>query len=903
LVGGIRLLQPVSKWKQANQERKKSMKNMTRKGLSIGAGLALIGSAFVATPALAAPTSLTLTPAMGSTFQSVLGATFNLKLLAPGNAGETVDYHISGATAANITVKTGAGTTSAPTTALPTIGTSASAVAISNNEKTSYVTGDLLEAGKYIYLSIALDATNVTDTTSIVVTPFVDGTVLANHKPDAGEVAGSPVTIVFTDGADLSASIDLVAGDLAASSNTTAYVTVPGVNMADTVGGVTDVEFSKNGAAYASGTDAGYDVTEGAYSFTQSYNLAATDVVSAKATVGASTTAVGTTTASAVSGEVASLGALAVTPGNYYVASSAGSTADAVRVGAGSVSVTTDVTAAGTYEAAGQTVTFTVTETSVNSLSGSVSAGGKTLSNAKVATVEKITVDVVADADGTATLDLTYSGLKAGDLFTVKADADGAAAVVSQVTKAFTVVPSASYRLIATDVFGADASDTVAVVSVVKQAATSVNYKLVDEFGLTPVGTYRANWSLAAGGSGAVQTGQVSFVNGMATVSFTNNSDAAAARNLTMDVEVLASGSYGDVTYPAAEPTVVVDVLAAAVSAARVTATNSVISTAKATNVTTALASGDKRVAPSASTFIAVATDSISGSVYTASNALVSGAKVTVSAPGVLFRSSADEVYSLNSITVTANNDGGYKVFYASNSTATTTFTVTSGAASKTTTTKFNPALENSGAVVTITAPNSVTPGSTLQATATVVDKFGNPVDTDQTGLVTTQSFLFSAVSVGIQVGSDPTDTDAAGQAKLGYFIGQNDTGTIVLTATYDVDGDATTVADRFTVTKSVVIGTAGNTGALATWTSNQNDGTVKMYAKNVVGAGKVQFMLNGVEIAWVRAASTADSKLRLAGAEGAAYLVRTVDLVEGKKNILEIYVDGVRTTRTAYTY
>ena len=75
------------------------------------------------------------------------------------------------------------------------------------------------------------------------------------------------------------------------------------------------------------------------------------------------------------------------------------------------------------------------------------------------------------------------------------------------------------------------------------------------------------------------------------------------------------------------------------------------------------------------------------------------------------------------------------------------------------------------------------------------------------------------------------------------------------------------------------------------------------MYAKNVVGAGKVQFMVNGVEIAWVRAASTSDSKLRLAGAEGAAYLVRTVDLVEGQKNVLEIYVDGVRTTRSAYTY
>ena len=86
-------------------------------------------------------------------------------------------------------------------------------------------------------------------------------------------------------------------------------------------------------------------------------------------------------------------------------------------------------------------------------------------------------------------------------------------------------------------------------------------------------------------------------------------------------------------------------------------------------------------------------------------------------------------------------------------------------------------------------------------------------------------------------------------------------------------------------------------------WTKNLNDGTVKMYAKNIVGAGKVQFMLNGQEVAWVQAADTADPKLLLAGAEGSAYLVRTVDLVEGQKNVLEIWVDGVRTARSAYSY
>ena len=86
---------------------------------------------------------------------------------------------------------------------------------------------------------------------------------------------------------------------------------------------------------------------------------------------------------------------------------------------------------------------------------------------------------------------------------------------------------------------------------------------------------------------------------------------------------------------------------------------------------------------------------------------------------------------------------------------------------------------------------------------------------------------------------------------------------------------------------------------AVIGWTKKLDDNSAKIYAKNVVGAGKVQFMLNGEEIAWVRAASAADSKLR--SANGAAYLVRTVEFAAGK-NVLEVYVDGVRTTRTAYT-
>ena len=186
-----------------------------------------------------------------------------------------------------------------------------------------------------------------------------------------------------------------------------------------------------------------------------------------------------------------------------------------------------------------------------------------------------------------------------------------------------------------------------------------------------------------------------------------------------------------------------------------------------------------------------------------------------------------------------------------------------------------------------------------MSITATLVDVFGNPVN----GGSGASTFAYTYTGPGLQVGTAPTEFSATtGAAKVGALLGANDSGSIVVTFTYDADGVGTTYA-AITATKTIIIGTEGNVGALKSWTKKLNDGTVKMYAKNIVGAGKVQFMLNGEEIAWVRAANTSDSKLRLAGAEGAAYLVRTVDLVKGQKNVLLIFVDGVQTTRTAYTY
>ena len=82
-------------------------------------------------------------------------------------------------------------------------------------------------------------------------------------------------------------------------------------------------------------------------------------------------------------------------------------------------------------------------------------------------------------------------------------------------------------------------------------------------------------------------------------------------------------------------------------------------------------------------------------------------------------------------------------------------------------------------------------------------------------------------------------------------------------------------------------------------WTKRKTDTYAKVYSKNVVGVGKVQFFLNGREIAWIRAVDESDPKLRTAN--GSHYLVRTLDLELGK-NVIEIYVGGERVRRVAYT-
>lgn len=861
------------------------MNSMTRKGLALAAGLALASTALVAAPAQAAVTSLTLSPVLGSTYETVLGAQFQMKLLAPGNAGEAVKYFVEGAKAADFDAYEG--TAAASFTTVPSIAVDLTETAVSNDAKTAVVTGETLTAANYSLLAIKLNATNITTTTTIKVTPFLD-TVLADNTPGAGEVTGTPVSITFNATNAPVVAITLAPlGESNGTNSTTGVVTIPNRNMADTVGAIAKVQFKKNGGTATDDSSAAYDVTEAGYVASVASNdgnitaLANGDVVSAQAFMVGATVGGAVATSGALGGGVASLSAVAVDNGNYYLATDGAST-DIVRAGTGTLTFSSTVTAESTFSKAGQTVTFKVAEQAVDSLhsGASVSANGKTLTNSKSTTLQSFTTTAVSDADGIASITVSYAGLKDGNKFSVTASAVGADAATGAV-KTVTGKNSAA-KTLSSNIDGGLAA-TAASYQSVKGAAASVSYSLRDQFGMVPVGTFRA---LAQVTSGLVINSTVAFSNGEATVSWTDNSAAAGSRTITMDVEKLGLDGVTWTDTSETHTAVLVEVVSAAATPNRVTVVNS--QSAASAILKEKYVTGDERNGAGVSAWNTDAsiTYKISGIAYSAIGGVVPGATVTVAAPGVLFTNAAKTVYSADSITVETTVAGAYEVFYASNQVGKKTFTVTSGTATVTTaSTTFNNVLKTEVAAVSFAgSATSVSKGSTFRIVGTLTDAFGNPVTVPTQAVGATLPVLsVSYAGPGIVFGTLPTSTDVNGQFAFNVLVGANDTGTATVTASYDVDGDGSLTeldVNNFVVTHSVTVGAVAVPAADQKLNAGTFNGYVAVYAKGYKGS-TLSWKIAGK---WFKTTITSD------------YVVfqrKTVDV--GVTVNVELYIDGVK--------
>jgi len=116
-----------------------------------------------------------------------------------------------------------------------------------------------------------------------------------------------------------------------------------------------------------------------------------------------------------------------------------------------------------------------------------------------------------------------------------------------------------------------------------------------------------------------------------------------------------------------------------------------------------------------------------------------------------------------------------------------------------------------------------------------------------------------------------------------------------------------TALGEVVTMALQAQLSGAAGVGVARGWTRAFADGSVKFYARDLVGAGKVRFVLNGQEVAWVRAVDATDPRLNVGPAAARDGLVRTVgagsrwSLAAGR-NVLEIYVEGVRLVRRVFT-
>jgi hypothetical protein len=810
-------------------------KNLTRKGLVLGTVAALGASLFAGTPATAAPTALYLDTAFGTSGTSqvgVLGQYFTLASTVQGGSNnDVVEYFVEGATAANITA-TGRFVTDLTSVAYsPTQYTATTVRAIDNDAKTASFESAAWVAGNTYQFGIQLNKTNITTTTSIKVTPFLDS-VNNDNKPGANELTGTPVTINFIKASELTATPSLTT--VTAGSVVKAAVALSGSVNTSQLRSTTDgapsssdlvtVDFKELGADWGANTGvaARWSITDGVIRA-----VTAADTATASRGYGATAKLYAVASASAdvvvaATGTVASLDSVSVASGTSYRLS-ANSSSNVVRAGSGAITAKTKVTAVSGKSVAGAKVTFTITEESAASLpiGATLTAGGKTLTAASSSKTEEITVDVTSAADGSVSLPITYTGVTDGKKFRVSAAATAANGAATGGTYIELTGQDSAAASVVDELQSANAN-VVRVVA--RNAAFSYGLKIVDQFGQVPTGSFR--FVQTTTGTAAVAS-PIAVTSGAATITGTDSSTADGSYSVTATLQRLGT----DGTTWAAVGSLAVNT-AFTIGTAKTAATITL-----AQGATTALVRNGKALVAGNSTLeqdtiarTVAGGSSISATITDRTGANVAGAPVTFTAAGVLFK--AGSVYGLGSITVyTGTNGQTGDVNVYSNIVGDVTVNVTSGAATAATK-KFTFAAPTSGGTTwTVTAPVSVLPGATLKYSAKLTDEFGAAVDT------TLSVVRITYTGPGYVTATLPTDTDKDGIVSFTVLLGAGDTGSATVKLEYaNTNGFEETVDnDDVVKTSTIIIGNAPATAA----TSAVSGSTGKFFVSVTNAAAK----------------------------------------------------------------
>ena len=778
-------------------------KNLTRKGLAIGAAVALGSSVFAGAPAFAAG-EVVFAPSTGTSYNTFNTESLTLAAsLAPGQvAGNIVQlkYYVTVPTGATLEYKVngGAAASLAATGAIAGSGSSTAANTLQLSYK--YVTGTTAPTATSESISVPVVAWLDSDNDDVV---------------DAGEFQQAR-TVGFKKYSEVVPTVTLTSA-LAADAAVKATVSLGDINVEQlgvtaTAKGNVEIDFGITGTGTLAGTTTKAD---GVYSEVAT-SLTAADVVTARAqfkTVNLGTAAVSTTVAARTIATLvgsATVGANAINTGVLTADARLNSAfaVEAVAKNSSSVAV------------AGVPVTATVTTSVAASLSATKTLTvGSTVYNTANPTIANVAL--TTDANGKVSLNLASAGFAANDTITVtfKAQNFSSALVVTQKAAAYTVA--------STDLSGS------VLRSIVEGGSATLTYAVKDQFDVAIGSGARLKFVV---GYSTPATSYVTVNAGLASVTVTDttaSTDADITVDATLETQDVATGNWAAAGTP-------------------------IVAAQHTVNVHSAAAAFDvDPIAASAALSTNVALTGASAAAISVNNA---GAAVTVAAQGVTFTVNGKEY--ANTVTFFSGASGNIAVSAKSDIAGAKTVTFTVGSASKTATLTIAAAASNTGSALTISAPAKVGSGTTVTVSGKLVDKFGNPVAVTHaltaTPASTDRGFVVTYDGPGLVIGSLPTATDANGAFSFKVLLGANDTGSATVTASYDLDGNYASItstnpatsAAAITATATIKIGSFPVAAAVAGATK-----AVKLTVRNAANQGVV-VTVNGKVVLARRAAA-----------------------------------------------
>ena len=247
---------------------------------------------------------------------------------------------------------------------------------------------------------------------------------------------------------------------------------------------------------------------------------------------------------------------------------------------------------------------------------------------------------------------------------------------------------------------------------------------------------------------------------------------------------------------------------------------------------------------------------------------------VVVSAPGLMIQN-ADETTATASDTLTiAANGQTANLKFTSRLVGTYTVTFTSGTATTTSLVVFGVAEGDTGATLTFDK-TSIAGGTTTTITGTLKDVNGNPVKTSGSADV---NVAWSGK--GLPFGNTATmETDDNGQLKFYVLVLSGEVGDAAIAATYQPTG-LTVSTLNVAVVQAVAVGKAAATAAADQKVNvGSFKGFVALYAKGYAG----QKMTAIVAGKWIKVDALASNFERVVRYTGAGYTITT-----------KIYIDGV---------